>query len=219
MVTDPIRVLLVDDHALVRQSVADYLSKQSDISVVGQVATAHEGIVEASNLMPDVVLMDIDMPGSSCFDAARAIQKNVPEVRIIFLSGFFNDQYIDEALQANALGYVTKNEPPDVVMAAVREVAAGGVYYSPQVMERIVVDASGPRLAKGGQTRFSTLSPRELEVLRYIAKGLAKKDIAAAMHISVKTVENHSNSLMSKLNIHDRVKLTRFAIREGLVEA
>lgn len=217
--SDPIRVLLVDDHALLRETVAKYIGDTDGIQVVGQVASAHEAIIEAAKVMPDILLMDIDMPGASCFDATKAIQKSQPDVRIIFLSGFFHDSYIEQALECNALGYITKNEPSDVVIAAIREVADGGVYYSPQVTDRIVVDSSGAKLGKQGKSRFSTLSPRELEVLRYIAKGLSKKDIGVEMHISTKTVENHSNSLMTKLNIHDRVRLTRFAIREGLVEA
>jgi DNA-binding NarL/FixJ family response regulator len=114
---------------------------------------------------------------------------------------------------------VTKGEPPEVVLSAVRTVAGGGVYFSPQVQERLVVDSTGVHLAAEGATRASTLTSREMEVLRYIARGLSKKDIAAIMHLSVKTVDNHSTSLMSKLNIHDRVELARYAIREGLAEA
>jgi DNA-binding NarL/FixJ family response regulator len=104
------------------------------------------------------------------------------------------------------------------VVKAVRTVAAGGVYFSPEVQARIVVDSNGARLAAAGTTRASTLTARELEVLRYIARGLSKKDIAGIMHLSVKTVDNHSTSLMTKLNIHDRVELARYAIREGLAE-
>jgi len=106
-----------------------------------------------------------------------------------------------------------------VVTKAVRDVAANGVYYSPEVMSRIVVESDGARLVHDKHSRVSQLSPREVEVLRYIARGLTKKEIAAAMQLSVKTIENHSNSVMIKLSIHDRVQLARFAIREGLVES
>ena len=213
-----ITVLLVDDHALLRDTVAGYLAKQPDIVVVGQVGTAHEAVAEVVRLAPDVVLMDIDMPGQSSFEAVKTMRSRNPDQKILFLSGFFNDHYIDQALQVQAMGYLTKNEPPEILIRAVRDVAHGGLYYSPEVLSRMVVDGHGARLSIDNRSRIQLLSPREIEVLRYVARGLAKKEIASAMHISVKTVENHSNSLMSKLDIHDRVKLARFAIREGLIE-
>lgn len=216
--SDKISVYLVDDHALLRDTVAGYLSKQPDILVVGQAATAHEALPAVAQLSPDVVLMDVDMPGRSSFEAVKTMRSRNGELRVIFLSGFFNDHYIDQALQVQAMGYITKNEPPEVLIQAVRDVAHGGLYYSPEVLSRMVVDGGGARLSADNRSRIQLLTHREVEVLRYIARGLAKKEIAVSMHISVKTVENHSNSLMCKLDIHDRVKLARFAIREGLVE-
>ena len=215
----PLTVLLADDHALLRDSLASLIRGTGDISVVGQVGSADEAIPEAVRHSPDVLLMDIDMPGLQCFDAARTIRARCPRTKIIFVSAFFHDRYIEEALVVEASGYVTKGESPDTILRAIRSVAAGGTYFSPDVQSRIVVDSGGPRLAREGATRAATLTPREIEVLRYIARGLAKKDIAEIMHLSVKTVDNHSTSLMSKLNIHDRVELARYAIREGLAEA
>ncbi|MBX3376536.1 MAG: response regulator transcription factor [Phycisphaeraceae bacterium] len=214
-----ITVVMADDQAMVRQPLAAWLRQAGDVKVLAEVSNADEAVTAAIRERPDIVLMDIDMPGLLAFDAVRTIKSRCPRTRVIVLSGFFHDRYIQEALSAEASGYVTKGEPPEVVLSAVRTVAGGGVYFSPQVQERLVVDSTGVHLAAEGATRASTLTSREMEVLRYIARGLSKKDIAAIMHLSVKTVDNHSTSLMSKLNIHDRVELARYAIREGLAEA
>jgi DNA-binding NarL/FixJ family response regulator len=219
-VTDgPIRILIVDDHALVRDSLSECLRKEPDIDVVGTAGTADEALDRLRQCDPQIILMDIDMPGLICFDAAREIASQRPDVRIVFLSAFLNDWYIEQALRVRARGYLTKHEPPDRIAAAIREVAAGGACFSPPVRSRIVVDSEGAKLGETAKSRTSTLTTREVEVLRYIARGLAKKQIASLMHISVKTVDKHSVNLMTKLDIHDRVELARFAIREGLAEA
>lgn len=163
--------------------------------------------------------MDIDMPGLDCFDAARTIQARCPETRVIFVSAFCHDEYIEQALAVEAAGYITKSEPIDRIVEAIRKVASGGSYYSEQVLNRIVVESRGTRLAPENQTRVSTLTRRETEVLKYIASGSSQKQIAQTMNISAKTVHSHSMNLMTKLGIHDRVELTRFAIREGLSQA
>lgn len=214
-----ITLVLADDHALVRDVLADRLAHEPDLRVLRTVRNADEGVAAAIELQPDIVLMDIDMPGLSCFDAATTIGKRCPRTSIIFLSAHFHDRYVEQALAVRAAGYVTKNEPLDQVVRAIRAVAAGGSFFSDEVQSRIVVDAQGARLAEQSHSRAATLSTRELEVLRYIARGLAQKEIAEIMHLSPKTVHRHSTNLMMKLDIHDRVELTRFAIREGLAEA
>ena len=186
--------------------------------MVAVAANADEALELAPQHQPDVVLMDIDMPGTICFEAASALMQQHPGMQVIFLSAFFHDRYIENALQIKARGYITKREPPEAVVAAIRQVVAGGVYFSPEIQTRLVIDHESVRLDGGNTTRFSTLTPRELEVLRYVARGMAKKEIAQLMDISVKTVENHCGNLMNKLQMHDRVALTRFAIREGLSE-
>ncbi len=216
---DSIRVLLVDDHALLRETLKDHLNVSAGLTVVGTAKSADDAVAIAAERQPDVVVMDIDMPGQSCFDAARIIKSRSPLTSVIFLSAFFNDRYIESALQAQASGYVTKDEAPGVIVEAIRSAAAQVAYFSPRVQSRIVVDRTGVRLAGGGHSRASLLTARELEVLRYLARGLAKKEIAATMHLSVKTVSRHTENLMEKLDIHDRVDLARYAIREGLAEA
>jgi DNA-binding NarL/FixJ family response regulator len=214
----PISILVVDDHAIVRSSLARTLNDEPDMTVVGSAGNADEALTEAIRLVPAVILMDIDMPGLLCFSAVETIRARSPETRVIFLSAFAHDRLIDQALAVEASGYITKDEPTETVVNAIRDAVAGIPYFSPSVRARIVVDSSGAHLAQRSQTRADTLTPRELEVLRYLARGMSKKQVAATMHLSVKTVEYHSASLMNKLDIHDRVELARFAFREGLAE-
>jgi DNA-binding NarL/FixJ family response regulator len=217
--SQPIRILMADDHTLFRESLGQLLAGETDLQIVRTVSNAEDAIKAAFEIKPDIVLMDIDMPGLICFDAADQIMRMVEKARIIFLSAFFHDHYIAQAIRVKARGYLTKSEPPAKVVEAIRQVAAGKVYFSPQVQARIVADDGEVRLAGEEQTRASTLSAREIEVLRYLARGMSKKEIASTMHVSVKTVEGHAQKVMDKLNIHDRVELARFAIREGLAEA
>lgn len=214
-----IKVILADDHTLVRQSLARILNETSNMNVVAEVGTADEAVNAAIRGSPDVVLLDIDMPGIAAFDAARTIVARSPGAKIIFLSAFTHDRYIEAALSSGAMGYLCKTEPPEKVIRAIKTVASGQSYFSPEVQDRIVVESDGIHLAGTEiKNKASSLTNRELEVLTYIAKGLSKKEIAKTMHLSVKTVENHTASVMNRLDIHDRVGLTRWAIREGLIE-
>lgn len=212
------RVLLVDDHTLVRHSLTQVLSQTPGLTVIGDASDGNKAIDMALRHQPDVVIMDIDMPGIAAFDAAATIRARCPGTKVVFLSAFTHDRYIEAALKCGAMAFVTKNESTDSVIRAIRAVADGQTYFSPEVQSRLVIESDGVRLSPTVKSRTSLLSSREVEVLRYIAQGLAKKEIAALMHLSVKTVENHAASVMSALDIHDRVELTRFAIREGLIE-
>jgi DNA-binding NarL/FixJ family response regulator len=218
MIGQQCKILLVDDHALLRDMLATQLKAEAGLEVVGTADNADDAIELANKKQPDVLVMDIDMPGMICFDAARNIMATHPEIRILFLSAFFHDRYIEQALAVQARGYVTKRESPQIIIQAIHAIADGGTYFSDEVRSRIMVDRQGVRLAQKGKTRASTLTNRELEVLRYIARGMHKKEIAKTMYLSVKTVENYCAKLMDKLDIHDRVELTRYAIREGLAE-
>ncbi len=217
--TAPIRLLLADDHHLVRDVLAQRLATEPGYELVASAHSGDEAVRQAIQQHPDIVLLDIDMPGLDSFEAARAIKGRCPKAAIIFLSAHTHDHYIEQALAVRAAGYLTKADPLATVIAAIDAVAAGGSYYSETVRGRIVVDSDGTHLATRPQSRAATLTPREIEVLRYIAQGLAQKEIANTMHISAKTVHRHSCNFMDKLDIHDRVELTRFAIREGLVKA
>ncbi|MEL7474160.1 MAG: response regulator transcription factor [Planctomycetota bacterium] len=214
-----VRVLLVDDHAMVRQALSERLEREPGLTVVGTASEGDEALEMAGETRPEVVCLDIDMPGRLCFDVARDLMATYDGLRVLFVSAFFHDSYIEDALRVRAHGYVTKGQSLGQIVHAVKEVAAGRMYFSDDVRDRLVVDSSGVRLGASSTTRLATLTQREREVLRYIARGLSKKDIAAMMGLSVKTIENHTANLMIKLKIHDRVELARFAIREGLAEA
>jgi len=217
--TRTISIVLADDHALVRGMLTNRLSAEPDLRVVASVGNAEEAVAEALRLRPDIVLMDIDMPGMLCFEAARTIRKQSPNSRVLFLGSSCRDQDIEQTLDVQAWGYITTTESEEALVEAIRKVSSGVAYFSPEVEARIVADASGTRLVGNSRSRLSTLSERETVVLRYIARGLSQKEIAKVMHISPNTVNRHCNNLMAKLDIHDRVELTRFAIREGLAEA
>lgn len=215
----PITLIIADDHALVRGALSKLLDSEPDIRVVGEADTADDAVALAINLQPMLAILDIDMPGRAAFDAARMIRSRSPNTSVIFLSAFTHDRYIEAALAAGAVGYLAKCEPVDAMLNAIRITARGGTHFSPQIRDRIVVDVNGPRLLSNATTRTATLTTREMEVLGHLARGLSKKEIADVMSLSVGTINNHAANLMSKLGIHDRVELARFAIREGLVEA
>lgn len=211
------RILIVDDHALVREMLSQRLAQEPDLEVVGTAQDAGQALPMTLRLRPDMVVLDIDMPGLSAFDAAQRIGSELPGTRVFFLSGYVQDAYIAQALQARARGYATKGGAPDGLLTCIRKVLKGGTCFCPEVRSRLEITADGPRLAASVRTRAQLLTPRELEVLSYLAKGLSKKEIARLAELSVKTVEQHCTHLMQKLDIHDRVELARFAIREGLV--
>jgi len=212
-------VLVVDDQALVRETLALWLRTAPDLEIVGCAAHADEAVTLATEKQPRVVLMDVDMPGRQAFEAARVLRARCPDARILFVSGHTQDRYIEQALAVGAAGYVAKSEPAATLLGAIRTVATSGAYFSPVVRARLVFAPDGVQLAEQARTRATMLTERETEVLRHLARGLSKKEIAEVTHLSERTVNRHCANMMAKLDIHDRVALTRFAIREGLVEA
>ncbi len=215
-VPEPITVLLADDHTLLRDMLRVTLTAEG-MHVVADVGSGEAAEAMCQSMRPDVAVLDIDMPGKSIFEVTRAIRQTSPDTRVIFLSAFVHDQYIEDALAVEASAYLTKAEPPGVLVAAIRKAVGGATSFSSAVVNRMVIGESGARLA-GHHARIETLTEREREVLRYVAQGLQQKQIAARADISIKTVQHHIMHLMDKLAIHDRVDLARFAIREGLVE-
>ena len=213
-------ILLVDDHAMLCGSLKTQLEREPDMAVVAAVPNAGEAVVEALRLRPDIVLLDIEMPGQHCFDAARTVKSQLPGTHIVFLSAFHYDRYIEQAIALEASGYLTKAEPPEKLIEGIRNVMAGDVCYSPEIQARLIVDKRGRhRLGAPVPTRSATLTEREMVVLCHIARGLSKKEAAGHMHVTPSAVDRHCTRLMIKLDIHDRVELARFAIREGLVQA
>lgn len=213
-----IKVLVVDDHGVVRDGVSGVLSREPDITIIGTAENADEAIAKTLELRPDVVLMDIDMPGVSCFDAIQIIRSRAQDTKIILVTAHEHDEYLEQALRVKANGYVLKNEGMAALADAVRDVHKGRIHISPEVMNRLVVQGSEIRLDNPPKSRLSTLSPRERELLRILAKGLSLKEAASVLGISYKTADKQKASLMAKLDIHDRVELARYAIREGMVQ-
>ena len=212
-----IKVLIVDDHVIFCEGLKSQLEADGYFQVVALANTAEAAVDLAVQHQPDIVLMDVEMPGLSPFSAASTINNIIHRTRIVFLSAFDHDFYIEQALKAKAWGFLVKHESTETVRNALLDVARGSVCFSRQVRSRIIADVNGLRLAPRSATVSSLLSTREIETLSYIARGLSTKEISEVMSISAKTVENHKTHLMSKLNIHDRVHLTRYAIREGIV--
>ncbi len=215
---EPISIVLVDDHALIREALRYRLGQHPDLKVVDDVSCADDAILSVVQHQPDIVIMDIDMPGMLPFEAVGIIRQRCRETRLIFLSECASVFCIEQALECGAWGYLTKLESADRLISAIHAVRSGRPCFAPEVQARLVVDGDGVRLRPGSRTGMATLTPRELEVLRYIARGLSQKAVAEVMHLSPKTISFHMTSLMNKLDIHDRVRLARFAIREGLVQ-
>jgi DNA-binding NarL/FixJ family response regulator len=174
-------------------------------------------VAESRRQRPHVVLLDIDMPGLDPFEAIQELQGVCPEVRVIILSAFVRDHYIDLAWRAGAWGYLAKSDAPDEIIKGIRDVTRGDVAFSPSVRARTASRRAGAP-APTMRSRLEEVTPRELQILRLIAKGRSRNEIADELFLSPLTVDNHRKALMRKLGIHDRVELARFAIAEGLVE-
>jgi DNA-binding NarL/FixJ family response regulator len=213
-----IRIVLADDHAILREMLAEHLAREPDLEVIAVVASAEAALAVALAEGPELVVLDIDMPGLSPFSAACRIRDELPDTRVVFLSAYLRDSYLSQALAANAAGYLVKDETPEAIIQGLRQAGHGRTVFSAAVRARMSVGSGIVALSDARGARLTLLTPRELETLRYLASGLSRKLIARTMDISHKTVEQHCEHLMQKLDIHDRVELARFAIREGLLE-
>lgn len=213
---EDIRVLLVDDHALVRAGFRMLLGQASGITVVGEASTGHEALRLVETLLPDVVLMDISMPGLNGLEAVRRIAGQFPQVRVVILSMHANEEYVRQALRSGASGYLLKDAATAELELAVRAVQQGHTYLSPQISRQVVeeyLQQEGEPLS----SPFELLTARQREVLQLIAEGHTTRQIAQLLGLSVKTVETHRQQLMDRLGIYDVPGLVRYAIRTGLV--
>lgn len=216
--SEQIRLLLADDHAVVRSGLRLLLEAQPDLVIVGEAENGEEAIRRTAELEPDVVLMDIEMPGMNGIEAARRIKAQSPDTSVLALTMYEDDQYFFEMLRAGASGYVPKRAAPDELATAIRAVSRGEVFLHPSLAGRLVQDylRRGPA-AEGESLEDETLTPREQEVLTLIAEGLSNNEIADRLVISAKTVDRHRENLMRKLNLHNRVDLVKYALRKGLI--
>jgi two-component system, NarL family, response regulator LiaR len=210
---DAIRILLVDDHAVVREGLRAFLELQDDFEVVGEAGDGKEGVREAERLRPDVVLMDLVMPGLDGVGAMQALRQTLPEARVIVLTSFADDDRLLPAIQAGAAGYLLKDAQPGELDRAVRAAHAGEAILDPAVAARLV-DALAQEPASEPVGR---LTPREREVLGLIAQGRSNKLIARELEISEKTVKAHVGHVLEKLGVSDRTQAALYAVRAGLV--
>jgi two-component system response regulator NreC len=213
-----IKCLLVDDHTLLRQGVRRLLEGEPDFEVVGESPDAGDAVEKARELRPDVVLMDIGMPGLSSFEAVRQIRKNRPETRLLFLTMHDDEDYLVQGLEAGAAGYVLKDTPAPQLFTAVRDIHKGGKYLSPQVLGKLVEDFRTRAHVAKMRPRFSTLTPREREILKLLAEANSVKEIAVLLGLSVKTVEAHKFNLMRKLDIHNKTQLVTYAVQKKIIK-
>ena len=214
--SEPTTVLLVDDHAIVRQGVRAYLETQPDLVVVGEASSGEEAIHLAAEQAPDVVLMDLLMPGGmDGVDATRRVKQASPRSQVIVLTSYHQDEHIFPAIRAGALSYLLKDVGPSELAEAVRKAARGEAVLHPQVAARVVQELQGA--SRDAVNPFTELSERELEVLKLIAAGESNESIAARLVISEKTVKSHVSNILSKLHVADRTQAAVYAWREGVV--
>jgi two-component system response regulator NreC len=213
-----IRILLADDHTLFRQGVKTLLAAESDIEIVGEAANGTEALERAGQFRPDVVLMDIGMPGPSSFETTRQIRRNRPETKVLFLTMYDDEDYLVEGMEVGASGYVLKDSPAPQLVAAIRDISRGGSYLSPRMLSQLVDDFRTRIKSTDRLPRFATLTPREKEVLKMLAEGNSVKEVACQLNLSVKTVEAHKFNLMRKLDIHNKAQLVQYAIQKKIIK-
>ena len=212
----PIRILIVDDHAIVRAGIRALLQLYSDFQVVGEAAEGHEAIRRVRETKPDVVLLDIAMPGMDGITATREICTAYPGARVLILTQHEHKEYLMSALRAGAAGYILKRAPDDTLAQAIRTVHGGGKYLDPLLSHVLVDNLVGDTGNEGNA--LSALTEREREVLVLLAQGKTYQEIANTLFISVKTVDFHRANLMRKLGLTNRAELVRFALEHGLLE-
>lgn len=215
-----ITVLLADDHTVVRQGLRLLLEAEEDIKVVGEAENGRQAVQLAKKLQPNVIVLDVAMPLLNGLEATRQITREVPESKVLILSSYSDDEYVQQLTEEGASGYLLKQTAANDLIKAIREAQKGNAYFSPSISKRLLDQC---RHALTGRSplkkRAGNLTSREAEVLQLIAEGHANKQIASELNISIKTVEKHRQSLMEKLNIHDTAGLTRHAIAAGIIES
>jgi DNA-binding NarL/FixJ family response regulator len=214
-----ISVLVVEDHAVVREGIVSLLKQAPSILVVGEAENGRLAMDAVRELHPDVVVMDIAMPLLNGLEATRQILQSAPETKILILSAHGDPAYVEKAMEWGASGYLIKQSNARVLANAIRTVHRGKQFFSASIEKRRNQNVRRSKASgKGSVEKTPALSPREMEVLQLVAEGKANKETAEELHISIKTVEKHRQSVMEKLNIHDTASLTRYAISTGVIE-
>lgn len=214
-----IRLLLVDDHAVVRTGLKMLLSGQEDVEIVGEAGSAAEALTETGRVQPTVILMDIGLPDKTGIEATREIKALFPDVNIVALTIHEDEEYFFQMLNAGASGYVPKRAAPEELITAIRAAANGEVYLYPSMAKLLVRDYLNADRTAEEKIDLGGLTDREHEVFTMLAEGASNQEIAEALVISPKTVERHRENIMRKLNLHSRSELVRYAIRKGIIKA
>lgn len=212
-----VRVLLAEDHTIVRKGLRSLLDGETGIEVIGEAGDGREAIEKVRQLRPDVVLMDITMPGLNGLEATRQIKKRFPEVKVVILTVHTTEEYILQILRAGASGYVVKQAAPTELLSAIQAAYRGDSFLSPSISAKVIEEYIRQAEAMAERNSYNRLTDREREVLQLIAEGHSNREIAELLHISVKTVETHRTHLMDKLDLHNTAELTQYAIRKGVI--
>jgi two-component system nitrate/nitrite response regulator NarL len=211
------RLLLVDDHPLMREGIRSSLANYQSLEIVGEAHNGEEAVRKAKELMADVVLMDINMPGMNGLEATELLRREAPHAKALILTVHKNPEYVRKIIHCGARGYVLKDASGEELARAIELVAAGRSYFSPEVSGE-ALDFCFKQAVDPGQAHATALSKRELEVLKLVARGYSTKEIAPQLKITCRTVETYRERIMSKLGVHNIAGLTRFAISEGLLD-
>jgi two-component system response regulator NreC len=213
-----VKLMVADDHKIFRQGIKKLLEEEPDLQVAGEAANGREAVKKATELKPDVILMDITMSTLNGLEATKQIKKVLPDVKVIMLTMHKNEEYVLQSFQAGASGYILKEGAVEELVSAIRSIHQDKSFLSPTI-SKTLIDAYLRKMETGKtETPFDLLTDREREVLQLIAEGYTNREVAKALFISVKTVEAHRAHIMQKLNIHDIAKLVKYAIQKGLVD-
>ena len=209
------RVLIVDDHAIIRDGLRAIMEAQPDIEVVGEAMEGREALEKADELRPDVVIMDLTMPGMGGLEATRQLKLLHPDIRVMALTMHESDDYFFQVLQAGADGYFVKGGSSAELLSALRTVSQGEVFLYPSMATRLLKDYLKP--ARAGRDRYEGLTDREVEILKLVAEGRSNQEIGDLLVVSVSTVQTHRAHVMAKLGLHSRTELVKYAIRQGII--
>lgn len=215
--TPPIRILIADDHTLMREGIKALLENRSDMVVVGEASDGRESVLLAHKLHPNVILMDIAMPSLNGLEATRQIKHEHPEINVLVLTMYDHEEYLRQLLEVGASGYILKRAAASELVAAIQAVYAGEAILSPSIT-RLLLNDYLRRDAPSEDTEPNALTPREREVLQLIAEGKTSREIAEILSLSIKTVQSHRGSIMQKLDLHDRGDLIKYAIQKKIIE-
>jgi len=214
----PIKILLADDHTIVRQGLARLLEDQTDLRVVGEATDGRMALEKATALKPDIVIMDIAMPLMNGIEAAKRIRKQLPETKILILSMYSHEHYIHQLLETGISGYLLKDSSGRDIISAIKAAMKGETFLSPSISKKVVESYLSPRKSSSMEERYKQLSNREREVFQLIAEGHSTKRIGEMLYVSVSTVKSHKGNIMEKLGISNPIRLVHFAIKLGLVD-